>query len=100
MTLRGGPGVEGRGPWVSLEPEWGAAASQVQSLVGPQPDPAFQNAAAAGRIAGVQPDRSRLAAGYALPEMGADFRLEGMRETLGQEADPKYGVRLSASFSW
>ena len=99
VALRAGPGVTGSGPWVSLEPEWGAAASRMQALSGPQADLGLHGAAVTGAD-GVQPGRLRLAAGYALPEAGADLKLEVARETRGADADPNLGVRLSATLGW
>ena len=76
LALRAGPGVTRRGAWVSVEPEWGAAASRMHALWGPQPDPGLHPGAALGGALGAEPARLRLAAGYALPEAGTDLRVE------------------------
>ena len=99
LALRAGPGVTRRGAWVSVEPEWGAAASRMHAMWGQQPDPGLHPGAVAG-IAGAEPGRLRLAAGYALPEAGADLRLEAARETYGPRAEPNLRVGLSATFDW
>ena len=108
VALRAGPGVTDRGPWVSVEPEWGAAASRVQAFWGPQVDAGLHPGAAIGGASGARPGRLRLAAGYALPETGADLRFEATRETYGPQAapghgaqgGPRLGVRVSATFDW
>ena len=108
VALRAGPGVTDRGPWVSVEPEWGAAASRMQAFWGPQVDPGLHPSAAVSGASGGQPGRLRLAAGYALPEAGADLRFEATRETHGVQAGPSHGVqagprlgfRVSATFDW
>ena len=108
VALRAGPGVADRGPWVSVEPEWGAAASRMQAFWGPQVDPGLHPGAAVGGASGAQPGRLRLAAGYALPETGADLRFEATRETYGPhtgpsqgvQTGPRLGVRISATFDW
>ena len=99
LTLRAGPGVTDRGPWVSLEPEWGAAASRMHALWGPQADPGLHPGAPGG-ISGAEPGRLRLAAGYALPAAGADLRLEATRENYGPRAEPNLRVGLSTTFNW
>ena len=100
VALRAGPGVTRSGPWVSVEPEWGAAASRMQAMWGPQADPGLYPGAAAAGAGGVEPGRLRLAAGYALPEAGTDLMLEAARETRGPQAGASLGVRLSANVSW
>ena len=100
VALRAGPGVTGSGPWVSLEPEWGAAASRMQAFSGPQADMGLSPGAAVAGIDGAQPGRLRLAAGYALPEAGTDLSLEVARETRGPDAGRNLGVRLSATLGW
>ena len=100
MALRAGSGVTGSGPWVSLEPEWGAAASRLQTLSGPQADLGLSPGAAVTGIDGVQPGRLRLAAGYALPEADADLKLEVAQENRGPDAGPTLGVQLSATLGW
>ena len=97
IALRAGPGVTNRGPWMSIEPEWGAASSRMQALWGPQADPGLYPG---GGVPGAQPGRLRLAAGYALPETGADVRLEAMRESRDPQAGPQLGVRFSATLNW
>ena len=99
VALRAGPGVTDRGMWVSVEPEWGAAASRMHAMWGQQPDPGLHPGAVGG-ISGAEPGRLRLAAGYALPEAGADLRLEATRETYGPRAEPNLRVGLSATFDW
>ena len=100
IALRAGPGVTNRGPWMSIEPEWGAASSRMQALWGPQADPGLHPGAAVGGVPGAQPGRLRLAAGYALPETGADVRLEAMRESRDPQAGPQLGVRFSTTLNW
>ena len=97
VALRAGPGVTGSGPWVSLEPEWGAAASRIQAFSGPQADQLFSPAAVGG-IDDAQPGRLRLEAGYALQEAGTDLILEVARENRGTDAN--LGVQLAATFGW
>ena len=97
IALRAGPGVTNRGPWMSIEPEWGAASSRMQALWGPQADPGLHPG---GGVPGAQPGRLRLATGYALPEAGADVRLEAMRESRDPQAGPQLGVRFSATLNW
>lgn len=99
LALRAGPGVTRRGAWVSVEPEWGAASSRMHAMWGRQPDPGLHPGAVGG-ISGAEPGRLRLAAGYALPEAGADLRLEGTRETYGPHAGPNLRVGLAATFNW
>ena len=99
VALRAGPGVTDRGPWVSIEPEWGAAASRMHAMWGQQPDPGLHPGAVAG-VPGAEPGRLLLAAGYALPEAGADLRLEATRDTYGPRAEPNHRVGLSATFDW
>ena len=100
VALRAGPGVTRSGPWVSVEPEWGAAASRMQAMWGPQADPGLYPGAAVAGSDGVEPGRLRLAAGYALPEAGTDLMLEAARETRGPQEGASLGVRLSANVSW
>ena len=97
IALRAGPGVTNRGPWMSIEPEWGAASSRMQALWGPQADPGLYPG---GGVPGAQPGRLRLAAGYALPETGADVRLEAMRESRDPQVGPQLGVRFSTTLNW
>ena len=85
-------------PWVSLEPEWGAAASRMHAFRGPQVDPGLHPGAAG--IVGAQPGRLRLATGYTLPEAGATVQVEATRETYGSEEDPSLRVGMSAMFDW
>ena len=100
LALRAGPGVTRRGAWVSIEPEWGAAASRMHAMWGAAAGSGTPPRR--GRLA--SPARSRgglrLAAGYALPEAGADLRLEGTRETYGPRAEPNLRVGLSAILHW
>ena len=100
VALRAGPGVTRSGPWVSVEPEWGAAASRMQAMWGPQADPGLYPGAAVAGGGGVEPGRLRLAAGYALPEAGTDLMLEAARETHGPQGGSRLGVRLSANVNW
>ena len=99
VALRAGSGVTERGAWMSLEPEWGAAASRMNALWGPQADPGLHPGVAGG-ITGAGPGRLRLAAGYALPEAGADLRLEAMRETYDPRTEPGLRVGFSATLQW
>ena len=99
LALRAGPGVTRRGAWVSVEPEWGAAASRMHAMRGRQPDPGLHPGAALGAL-GAEPARLRLAAGYALPEAGTDLRVEAMRETYDPQSGPSVGVRFSAQIGW
>ena len=99
LALRAGPGVSRRGAWVSVEPEWGAAASRMHAMWGQQPDPALHPGAVGG-ISGAEPGRLLLAAGYTLPEAGADLRLEATRESYGPRPEPNLRVGLSATFNW
>ena len=100
LALRAGPGVTRRGAWVSVEPEWGAAASRMDAMWGPQPDPGLHPGAALGGALGAEPARLRLAAGYALPEAGTDLRVEAMRETYDPQSAPSLGVRFAAQIGW
>ena len=99
VALRAGPGVTDRGSWVSIEPEWGAAASRMHALWGPQADPGLHPGAVGG-ISGAEPGRLLLAAGYALPEAGTDLRVEAARETYGPQADSNLRLGLTAAFDW
>lgn len=99
VALRAGPGVTDRGPWVSLEPEWGAAASRMHALWGPQADPGL-HPGAVGDISGAEPGRLLLAAGYALPEAGADLQVEATREIHGPQAEPNLRLGLTATLDW
>ncbi len=99
LALRAGPGVTRRGAWVSLEPEWGAAASRMHAMWGQQADPGLHPGASLGAL-GAEPARLRLAAGYALPEAGTDLRVEAMRETYDPQSGPSVGVRFSAQIGW
>ncbi len=100
VALRAGPGVTRSGPWVSVEPEWGAAASRMQAMWGPQADPGLHPGAAAAGGHGVEPGRLRLAAGYKLPDAGTDLMLEAARETRGAQGGASLGVQLSANVNW
>ena len=42
VTLRVGPGVDGPGPWLALEPQWGAATSRMHALWDPRAAPELQ----------------------------------------------------------
>ena len=100
LALRAGPGVTRRGAWVSVEPEWGAAASRMHAMWGQQPDPGLHPGAALGGALGAEPARLRLAAGYALPEAGTDLRVEATRETYDPQSGPSVGVRFAAQIGW
>ena len=100
VALRAGPGVTRSGPWVSVEPEWGAAASRMQAMWGSQADPGLHPGAAAAGGHGVEPGRLRLAAGYKLPDAGTDLMLEAARETRGAQGGASLGVQLSANVNW
>ena len=96
VALRAGSGVTRQGPWISIEPELGAAASQTQALWGTQAGPGLRP----GAVVGTQPVRWRLATGYTLPEAGIDLRMDAVRETRDPEAGPSLGLRLSATLEW
>ena len=96
VTLRAGPGVADQGPWVSIEPELGAAASRTQALWGPQPGSGFRS----GASVGPRPARWRLSTGYALPQSGVDLRMDAIRETRDPEAGLGIGLQLSATLEW
>ncbi len=100
VALRAGPGVSGSGPWVAVEPEWGAAASRMDTMWGPQADPGMYPGAAVAGGNGAEPGRLRLEAGYTLPDAGTDLMLEAARESRGPQEDASLGVRLSANVSW
>ena len=100
LALRAGPGVTRRGAWVSVEPEWGAAASRMHAMWGQQPDPGLYPGPALGDALGAEPARLRLAAGYALPEAGTDLRVEATRETWDPRSGPSVGVRFAAQIGW
>ena len=84
------PGVAGGcrrdrpGSVLSLEPEWGAAASRMRTLRGPQVDPGHYP----GAVGGVSGAQSRA---------GCDWR-----PTIhyGPQAEPILRVGLSATFDW
>ncbi len=100
LALRAGPGVTRRGAWVSVEPEWGAAASQMHAMWGQQPDPGLHSGASRAGAGGAEPGRLRLAAGYALPEAGTDLRVEATRENYNAQSGPSIGVRFAARIGW
>ena len=66
LALRFGPGVGASGPWVSLEPTWGNAFSQVQGLWDPQASPVLTP----GQRAQGGPDRVATTAGYRFGDAG------------------------------
>ena len=72
----------------------------MQTLWGPQAEPGLYSGAAGAGGQGAEPGRLRLEAGYALPDAGADLRLEATRENRDPQADASLGVRLSANVTW
>ena len=66
LSLRVGPGVDRPGPWLALNPEWGASDSRVNALWDPRAAPELHRGG--GGAPGARPDRIAATAGYRLSE--------------------------------
>ena len=100
LALRFGPGVGASGPWVSLEPTWGNAFSQVQGLWDPQASPVLTP----GQRAQGGPDRVATTAGYRFGEAG-DVQVALMRDRRGGGVGPEQGgaslgLQVQGTLQW
>ena len=97
LALRFGPGVGASGPWVSLEPTWGNAFSQVQGVWDPQASPMLTP----GQRAQGGPDRVATTAGYRFGDAGdVQVMLTRDRRGGGPEPDASLGLQLQGTLQW
>ena len=95
VTLRVGPGVDGSGPWLALEPQWGAAMSGVHALWDPRAAPEMHRGAE--RTAGAGPDRVALTTGYRLSEANS-VSVEAVQES--RQGAQGVALRALGNLSW
>ena len=96
VTLRLGPGVDGPGPWLALEPQWGASASRVQGLWDPRSGPELHRGAS--ETPGASPDRLALTTGWRLSEANS-VSLEAAQERYPGRPGG-VAVRLTGNLAW
>ena len=95
VTLRVGPGVDGAGPWLALEPQWGAAMSGVHALWDPRAAPEMHRGAE--RTAGAGPDRVALTTGYRLSDANS-VSVEAVQES--RQGAQGVALRALGNLSW
>ena len=96
LSLRVGPGIERPGPWLALNPEWGASDSRVNALWDPGAAPGLHRGA--GGAPGAAPDRIGATAGYRLSDAGG-VSVEAARETRVGDGGG-VAVRVAGNLSW
>ena len=96
LSLRVGPGIERPGPWLALNPEWGASDSRVNALWDPGAAPELHRGA--GGAPGAAPDRVAATAGYRLSDAGG-VSVEAARETRPGDGGG-VAVRVAGNLSW
>ena len=96
VTLRVGPGVDGPGPWLALEPQWGAATSRMHALWDPRAAPELHRGIA--DAPGARPDRVAMTAGYRLSE-GSNLSVEALQES-HPASNGSLAVRMMGNVGW
>ncbi len=96
LSLRVGPGVDRPGPWLALNPEWGAPDSRVNALWDPRAAPELHRGA--GAAPGARPDRIGATAGYRLSEANS-VSLGVLHETRGG-AGRGVAARVTGNLNW
>ena len=96
FSLRMGPGVAGRGPWLAVNPEWGAAASRLHALWDPQGSPGLHGGMT--DAPGGQPDRLAATAGYRLND-SASVSVEALHDA-GRGGGGNLSARVMGNVSW
>ena len=96
LSLRVGPGVDRPGPWLALNPEWGASDSRVNALWDPRAAPELHRGA--GAAPGARPDRIAATAGYRLSEANS-VSLGVLHETR-PGAGRGVAARVTGNLNW
>ena len=96
LSLRVGPGIDRPGPWLALNPEWGAPDSRVHALWDPRAAPELHRGAAGAP--GARPDRIAATAGYRLSEANS-VSLEALHETRPGDGGG-IAARVAGNLSW
>ena len=96
LTLRVGPGVERPGPWLALNPEWGASGSRVNALWDPRAAPELHRGA--GAAPGARPDRIAATAGYRLSE--ANSVSLGVQHETRPGSGGGVAARVTGNLNW
>ena len=96
LTLRVGPGVDRPGPWLALNPEWGAPDSRVNALWDPRAAPELHRGATGAP--GARPDRIAATAGYRLSE-AKSVSLEALHETRPGDGGG-VAARVTGNLKW
>ena len=96
VAVRLGPGGDGPGPWLALEPQWGASASRVQGLWDPRSGPELHRGAAT--TPGASPDRMALTTGWRLSDANS-VSLEAAQERY-PDRPGGVAVRLNGNLMW
>ena len=96
LSLRVGPGIDRPGPWLALNPEWGAPDSRVHALWDPRAAPELHRGATGAP--GARPDRIAATAGYRLSEANS-VSLEALHETRPGDGGG-IAARVTGNLSW
>ena len=96
LSLRVGPGIDRPGPWLALNPEWGAPDSRVAALWDPRAAPVLHRGGAAAP--GARPDRIAATAGYRLSEAN-NVSVEALHETR-PGAGGGVAARVTGNLNW
>ena len=96
LSLRVGPGIDRPGPWLALNPEWGAPDSRVAALWDPRAAPEMHRGVAGAP--GARPDRIAATAGYRLSEANS-VSLEAQHETR-PGAGGGIAARVTGNLNW
>ena len=96
LSLRVGPGIDRPGPWLALNPEWGAPGSRVQALWDPRAAPELHRGVTGAP--GARPDRIAATAGYRLSEANS-VSLEALHETRPGDGGG-IAARVTGNLSW
>ena len=96
LSLRVGPGIDRPGPWLALNPEWGAPDSRVAALWDPRAAPEMHRGVAGAP--GARPDRIAATAGYRLSE-AKSVSLEALHETRPGDGGG-VAARVTGNLQW
>ena len=96
LSLRVGPGIDRPGPWLALNPEWGAPDSRVAALWDPRAAPEMHRGVVGAP--GARPDRIAATAGYRLSEANS-VSLEAQHETR-PGAGGGIAARVTGNLNW